>query len=121
MGYLKCKSCKGIYELQEGEAPADFKSCNCGGELEYFDSLENGTTLEATDSEEYIRAKRAILRIGLFILAFYIIYMVFIHIFSGIILFMADFGPAWGSILIPLFIIGSIVIIIVLIWYGWRK
>jgi len=35
MGYLKCKECSGIYELQEGESPDDFDVCYCGGEIEY--------------------------------------------------------------------------------------
>lgn len=37
MGYLKCKSCKGCYELQPGEKPGDFENCQCGGKLEYYD------------------------------------------------------------------------------------
>jgi len=37
MGYLKCKSCGGRYDLQAGELPGDFESCRCGGELEFYD------------------------------------------------------------------------------------
>ena len=37
MGYLKCKSCRGRYDLQPGELPGDFESCQCGGKLEFYD------------------------------------------------------------------------------------
>ena len=37
MGYLKCKSCKGYYELQREESPTDFEKCECGGDLEFYD------------------------------------------------------------------------------------
>ena len=37
MVYLKCKSCSGRYDLQPGELPGDFESCQCGGELEFYD------------------------------------------------------------------------------------
>jgi hypothetical protein len=34
-GYLICDKCQGYYELQEGESPSDFESCQCGGRLKY--------------------------------------------------------------------------------------
>ncbi len=34
-GFLVCDKCKGYYQLQEGESPADFESCQCGGLLKY--------------------------------------------------------------------------------------
>ncbi len=37
MGYLICKSCGGRYDLQPGELPGDFESCQCGGELDFYD------------------------------------------------------------------------------------
>ncbi len=42
MGYLVCEKCNGYYELQSGESPEDFKSCQCGGSLRYVESLDNG-------------------------------------------------------------------------------
>lgn len=40
-GYLICDTCRGYYELQEGESPEDFLSkCDCGGKLIYSKSLE---------------------------------------------------------------------------------
>jgi putative flippase GtrA len=33
MTYLLCNACGGYYKLQEGESPADFDCCQCGGGL----------------------------------------------------------------------------------------
>ena len=42
-GYLTCDKCGGYYELQPGESPEDFDSCECGGKLVYAENLdENG-------------------------------------------------------------------------------
>ena len=37
-GYLFCSECNGYYELQEGENPEDFESCECGGKLKFYRS-----------------------------------------------------------------------------------
>jgi len=37
MGYLKCKECGGLYDLQPGELPGEFECCSCGGKLEFYD------------------------------------------------------------------------------------
>lgn len=46
-GYLVCEKCKGRYELQDGESPNDFESCECGGSLKYFENEE--LTTESND------------------------------------------------------------------------
>ncbi len=33
--YLICNKCGGYYELEKGESPNDFDSCQCGGKLKY--------------------------------------------------------------------------------------
>ncbi len=33
MNYLVCEICGGYYKLADGESPADFDSCQCGGKL----------------------------------------------------------------------------------------
>lgn len=39
-GYMVCDKCNGYYKLQAGESPEDFTSrCECGGKLEYQDSV----------------------------------------------------------------------------------
>lgn len=39
-GYVICQNCGGYYELQEGESPEDFSSCECGGTLEYINNFK---------------------------------------------------------------------------------
>ena len=40
-GYFVCENCGGLYELQEGESPEDFESCECGGKLLYTKDPRN--------------------------------------------------------------------------------
>ena len=40
-GYLYCRNCHGYYSLKDGENPDDFVSCECGYELEFFESFPN--------------------------------------------------------------------------------
>jgi hypothetical protein len=44
MGYLICDTCNDVYELQEGESPNDVDACQCGGNLEYYESLHDFVT-----------------------------------------------------------------------------
>ena len=37
--YLICDKCNGYYKLQPGEKPEDFEQCQCGGKLEYHDTI----------------------------------------------------------------------------------
>lgn len=39
MSYVICEKCSGYYELEEGESPKDFDRCQCGGNLEYFEHV----------------------------------------------------------------------------------
>ena len=41
MGYLACKKCGGIYELEPGESYEDLKDhrCSCGGKLQYAEEI----------------------------------------------------------------------------------
>jgi hypothetical protein len=39
-GLLLCGDCNELYPLMEDEAPFDFSSCSCGGELEYVSSVD---------------------------------------------------------------------------------
>ena len=41
MGYLFCEKCESIYKLLPDDSPADFDKCECGGELIYYDILED--------------------------------------------------------------------------------
>lgn len=41
MPFLECDDCGGYYELEDGESIHDFDVCQCGGELKYFNSLQD--------------------------------------------------------------------------------
>ena len=41
MPFLECDDCGGYYELEDGESIDDFEVCQCGGELKYFNSLQD--------------------------------------------------------------------------------
>lgn len=36
---MVCKKCGGYYQLKHGESPDDFEKCQCGGELEYKEKI----------------------------------------------------------------------------------
>lgn len=59
MGYLKCKDCGGVYELQEGESPDDYDMCHCGGEIEYHLSRDelNRRPVRVPPEEELTKKK----------------------------------------------------------------
>jgi hypothetical protein len=40
-GYLYCGNCHGYYSLNDDETPDDFVSCECGGELIFYESYPN--------------------------------------------------------------------------------
>lgn len=40
-GYLVCQKCGGYYQLEPGEFPDNFDKCQCGGELEYMENIED--------------------------------------------------------------------------------
>jgi len=54
MDYLKCKKCGGEYELQPGESPEDFESCECGGSLKF---VENNDSITNKDKDSLICPK----------------------------------------------------------------
>lgn len=49
MAYVACKKCGGYYKLDSDEFPEDFDKCQCGGELQFFDSLD-----DYLNSKEYL-------------------------------------------------------------------
>ncbi|HMK54283.1 MAG TPA: hypothetical protein VK444_05820 [Methanobacteriaceae archaeon] len=51
MGYVRCLSCGGYYQLEEGESPYEFDRCQCGGDLVYTKTLE---PLDESQNHEYI-------------------------------------------------------------------
>ncbi len=41
MGYLICDTCSDVYKLQDEESPEEFDTCQCGGNLEYYETLQD--------------------------------------------------------------------------------
>ncbi|MCZ3366517.1 MULTISPECIES: hypothetical protein [Methanobacterium] len=41
MGYLICDTCNDVYKLQDMESPEEFDTCQCGGNLEYYETLQD--------------------------------------------------------------------------------
>ena len=39
-GYLMCEDCKGYYMLEGHEEPSDFDTCQCGGNLIYYNNID---------------------------------------------------------------------------------
>lgn len=39
MPYVICEKCGGYYELEKGESPEDFDTCQCGGNLKYAEKI----------------------------------------------------------------------------------
>lgn len=123
MGYLRCKSCGGCYELQEGESPADFESCNCGGELEFYDSHGRKVRFKPIYSKDRPNStsESPVIRLLMALVVFYIVYMVIGRLFGGLISVLGYVGPSAGSFLLILFIGGGIAVALILIVFMFKK
>lgn len=44
-GYLVCHKCYGYYPLKEKELPDDFVECECGNDLEFYESIDDLTKI----------------------------------------------------------------------------
>lgn len=53
-GYLFCRKCKGYYHLQGDETREDFLSCECGGELVFYETLPGESqNYDSKDKQNY--------------------------------------------------------------------
>lgn len=57
MPYLVCANCGKYYEIQEGETPEDFDSCQCGGNLIYVKSVYGGPKRDKTPFGKFLSNK----------------------------------------------------------------
>ena len=121
MGFLKCKSCGECYQLKPGELPADFECCSCGGKLEFYDSPGEKTSFKLSDYGLSSGSNGIIIKLMLFLVTFYIVYMIMGRIFAGIISNLGWVGPTIGSLLLLLFIGTGIAVVIILLGFMWRK
>jgi hypothetical protein len=51
-GYLYCRKCHGYYRLQDGESKDDFVSCECGWELDFYESLPDKFSDDYSEVDE---------------------------------------------------------------------
>jgi hypothetical protein len=114
MGYVKCKSCNGRYDLEPEESPDDFESCQCGGELEYYDDQERKQPINSDKKKRMPPLLKIIIIIGGgFILFSYVFVPPIALLFMGI----TYMGPIYFFILF----FGILITIILLIWYFKRR
>lgn len=96
MGYLECKNCGGIYELQEGESPDDYNVCHCGGEIEYhlsYDELTPKQEYAPTDEETTRKKSNRNLLIIIIVSVFLIILIV--SVMAPLLMYQNSFtGPS---------------------------
>ncbi len=73
MGYLNCKKCGGYYELQEGESPKDFDKCQCGGDLEYIENIDDSSLLKKKlSSKNIIRISGILFGASIMLIPYYL-------------------------------------------------
>ncbi len=51
-GYLVCHKCYGYYPLKENELPDDFVECECGSDLEFYESIDDLTKITGLKNPE---------------------------------------------------------------------
>lgn len=61
MPYLVCEKCRKYYELQKGESPENYESCQCGGNLRYVKSLYGGSKRDKAPFEKLFSNKYALI------------------------------------------------------------
>lgn len=95
MGYLECKKCGGIYELQEGESPDDYDVCHCGGEIEYRLSHDELTPRqEYAPTDEEIAKKKSNRNLLIIIIVFAFIIILIISAIIPLLMYQDSFtGP----------------------------
>jgi hypothetical protein len=117
MGYLRCTSCDGVYELQKNESADEFQSCSCGGELEYYDYTERKRRFKPKKQEKKPRSStdNFIIRILMLLFVLWIFYNIVAGVGMGIFKAIDKVDSTTGFYLLIGFIIISIILIIVLI------
>jgi hypothetical protein len=114
VGYLKCDSCEGRYDLQPGELPGDFiDECTCGGKLEFYDDrgqkrlykdvYSPGSQRKSDIVKEFLIlfVKQIFIFVfGFFAIFYYLFYgSKFLEPIGGTYLFVIFFGICFAAIL----------------------
>jgi hypothetical protein len=121
MGYLKCKSCGGRYDLKPGELPGQFESCSCGGELEFYDDRGHKRGYAPTYPHNNRSNRNSpLIKLVLFFVVAYIVFHVGGSVLMVFIGTMDSSGHPGGTYLFIIFMAMAITII-GLLWFLFRK
>lgn len=122
MGYLKCKSCEGCYELQTGELPEEFDRCSCGGELEFYDDKGKKRGYTTYSRERSRKKMHPLLKILIIIVGGFVIFN-FIGAFPLLFILygLEYFGQSAGTYIFAIFFGICIAVIIGLLWLLFRR
>ena len=74
MGYLKCKSCGGRYDLEHEESPDDFECCQCGGKLDFYDDQGYKRMYRSVSGKKSNSGMHPLLKILIIIVGGYLIF-----------------------------------------------
>jgi len=98
MGYLKCKDCGGVYELQEGESPDDYDMCHCGGEIKYHLSRDelNRRPVRVPTDKELTKKKSSNLGLIIVIIIGVVVISVIPIAIAALLIYRAYFSGASG-------------------------
>lgn len=123
MAFLKCKYCGGCYELQPGETPADFESCNCGGELEFYDSHGRKTRFKPIYAEGRPRSSTdsPLVRLILILVAFLVITKGMGGLVMGLVEATSSVGPTEGFYIFAVFIVIFLATAVFLLRFIFKK
>jgi len=115
---LRCKSCKGEYILKPDELPGDFQSCNCGGELEFYDTYGHRRPFTTHYRKERKERPLSTKILIIIVVGIFSLYYVFPFFMVSIIDYV---DPSIGVYIFPIFFAASIAIILILIWYAFIR
>lgn len=121
MGYLKCKSCGGRYDLQPGELPGEFESCQCGGKLEFYDNHGHKRGYPPIYPNVGSKENSLLVKLVIFLVVAYAVFQVGGRVVMGLIGVMGAMGHPWGTYLFIIFLAICITTILGLLWFLFRK
>lgn len=97
MGYLECKKCGGIYELQEGESPDDYDVCHCGGEIEYYQSHDELTPRQGyAPTDEKTTRKKSNRNLLIIILVSVFLIILIVSVIAPLLIYQDNFHGTGG-------------------------
>ncbi len=122
MGYLKCKSCGGRYDLEHEESPDDFECCQCGGKLDFYDDQGYKRMYRSVSGKKSNSGMHPLLKILIIIVGGYLIFSFILVPVMALILYTPLYlGPSAGNYIFPILFGICIAAIIGLLWFGFKR